>query len=201
MAKKASKTVVTKPLKKPVKAKAGKSTKSVGISSAAIKKSAVSKTAPAASSKGGGGTESKKTVSKPPKVSITEKKKAPNAKPLKEKKTVRGAKLAAPEISENNTQDKGAQVALPPEIESLGTKKGKKFEGSTEEETRWLELRDKHKNIKARPYRLSEVYEEKTPLEHKILGWGFILSVINDRLEVLFRSGIKHLISNYKTNS
>lgn len=83
--------------------------------------------------------------------------------------------------------------------ESLPTKKAKKYEGVSEEESKWLELRDKYRHIKPQVYKLSESFQEKTPLEHKVLGWGFILSVVNDRLEVLFRSGIKHLISNYKT--
>ena len=90
------------------------------------------------------------------------------------------------------------------ETESLSevpSKKAKKYEGATEEESKWLELRDKHKNIKPQLYKLSEEFVEKTPLEHKVLGWGFILSVVNDRLEVLFSSGIKHLISNYKKNN
>jgi hypothetical protein len=84
--------------------------------------------------------------------------------------------------------------------ESMPSKKAKKYEGATEEESKWLELRDKHKNIKPQPYKMTEVFLEKTPIEHKTMGWGFVLSVVNDRLEVLFRSGIKHLISNYKTN-
>lgn len=84
---------------------------------------------------------------------------------------------------------------------SVPSKKAKKYEASTEEETRWLELRDKYKSTKALPYKMSEVYAEKTPIDHKVLGWGFILSVLNDRLEVLFQSGIKQLISNYKSNN
>ena len=33
----------------------------------------------------------------------------------------------------------------------------------------------------------------------KVLGWGFILKNDNDRLEVLFETGIRMLISNYKS--
>jgi hypothetical protein len=33
---------------------------------------------------------------------------------------------------------------------------------------------------------------------HKVLGWGFIISNINDRLDILFETGVKTLISNYK---
>jgi hypothetical protein len=45
---------------------------------------------------------------------------------------------------------------------------------------------------------MSEQFEPGTPLSHPRLGWGFILSKLNDRLEVIFESGIKILISNYK---
>lgn len=92
-----------------------------------------------------------------------------------------------------------AIVAEPVPFESMPSKRAKKYEGATEEESKWLELRDKHRNIKPNIYRISDVFQERTPIEHKTLGWGFILSVVNDRLEVLFRSGIKQLISNYKT--
>jgi len=84
---------------------------------------------------------------------------------------------------------------------TTSSKKSKKYEAATEEESRWLELRDKYKSTKAAPYKMSEAYAEKTPIDHKVLGWGFILSVMNDRLEVLFQSGIKQLISNYKSNN
>jgi len=84
---------------------------------------------------------------------------------------------------------------------SSSSKKSKKYEAATEEEARWLELKDKYKSTKAAPYKMSEAYAEKTPIDHKVLGWGFILSVMNDRLEVLFQSGIKQLISNYKSNN
>jgi hypothetical protein len=41
-------------------------------------------------------------------------------------------------------------------------------------------------------------FEERTAIVHKVLGWGYILANRNDRLEVLFKDGIKYLISNYK---
>lgn len=63
---------------------------------------------------------------------------------------------------------------------------------------KWLSLHEKHKAKKASLYNMKEVFEAKTPLLHKILGWGFIISVVNDRLEVLFKDGVRVLISNYK---
>lgn len=63
---------------------------------------------------------------------------------------------------------------------------------------KWKQLHDKHKAKKAVPYKLTEAYEAKTPLVHKTMGWGYIINIVNDRLEVLFEEGVKHLISNYK---
>jgi hypothetical protein len=63
----------------------------------------------------------------------------------------------------------------------------------------WQKFFDTHKSEKAKPYSMRETFEAKSALQHVKLGWGFILSNINDRLEVLFKEGIKVLISNYKS--
>lgn len=65
-------------------------------------------------------------------------------------------------------------------------------------EAQWQTLKDKNKAIKPLAYKMSESFEARTPILHKVLGWGFIISNQNDRLEVLFQQGIKFLISNYK---
>lgn len=67
-----------------------------------------------------------------------------------------------------------------------------------DENKKWADLKDKHASEKAAPYSMSSVYESNKPLQHKVLGWGYIVSVQNDRLEVLFETGTKLLISNYK---
>ncbi len=63
---------------------------------------------------------------------------------------------------------------------------------------KWLSLFKKADQIETKPYNMKSVFAEKTAVQHKILGWGYILTNRNDRLEVLFKDGIKHLISNYK---
>jgi len=63
---------------------------------------------------------------------------------------------------------------------------------------KWATLYKKAEQIDAKPYNMKGVFEEKTAITHKVLGWGYILANRNDRLEVLFKDGIKHLISNYK---
>ncbi len=63
---------------------------------------------------------------------------------------------------------------------------------------KWTTLFKKAEQIDAKPYNMKAVFEEKTAITHKVLGWGYILANRNDRLEVLFKDGIKYLISNYK---
>lgn len=64
--------------------------------------------------------------------------------------------------------------------------------------SKWSTLYKKAEQIEAKPYNMKAVFEEKTAILHKVLGWGYILANRNDRLEVLFKDGIKYLISNYK---
>ena len=68
----------------------------------------------------------------------------------------------------------------------------------SEDLKRWSDYRDKFGSERTVPYSMSGVFEAKQSISHKVLGWGYILSVQNDRLEVLFESGTKMLISNYK---
>jgi hypothetical protein len=63
---------------------------------------------------------------------------------------------------------------------------------------KWAVLYKKADQIEAKPYNMRNVFEEKTAIVHKLLGWGYILANRNDRLEVLFKDGIKYLISNYQ---
>ena len=69
----------------------------------------------------------------------------------------------------------------------------------TDEKAKWAELFKKYGKDKAVAYKMSDKFTTMLPLQHKILGWGFILTNENDRLEVLFETGIRMLISNYKT--
>lgn len=70
----------------------------------------------------------------------------------------------------------------------------------TDEKAKWQELNKRYGKEKAVAYKMSESYESLKPIQHKVLGWGFILTNDNNRLEVLFENGIKMLISNYKAN-
>lgn len=63
---------------------------------------------------------------------------------------------------------------------------------------KWEALYAKASDLEAQPYKMSGTYEPRTAIMHKVLGWGYVLSAQNDRLEVLFKDGVKMLISNYK---
>ncbi len=67
-----------------------------------------------------------------------------------------------------------------------------------DEKSKWQELFKRHGKEKVAVYKMTDVYESLKPIQHKVLGWGFILTNENHRLEVLFENGIKMLISNYK---
>lgn len=68
---------------------------------------------------------------------------------------------------------------------------------ATPTQQKWAQLFNKSKKLAPVDYKMSQKYEAETPILHKLLGWGFILSNQNDRLEVLFQDGVKVLISNY----
>jgi hypothetical protein len=62
---------------------------------------------------------------------------------------------------------------------------------------KWLELKEKFSSEKAVKYSMEKRFETNKPIEHPVLGWGFVMNIINDRLEVLFKDGVRVLISNY----
>lgn len=68
----------------------------------------------------------------------------------------------------------------------------------TQERQKWFDLNEKHAGTKAPVYSMSGEFTSNSPLQHKVLGWGYVLTNNNDRLEVLFETGTKILISNYK---
>ncbi len=63
---------------------------------------------------------------------------------------------------------------------------------------KWRQLFEKSQEQEPHPYKMSGHYEAKTPIKHKVLGWGYVLSSNNSRIEVLFQDGIKTLITDLK---
>ena len=50
--------------------------------------------------------------------------------------------------------------------------------------------------MKALNFSIFEKYSAKTPIKHKIFGWGWITSSKNDRLDVMFQDKVRKLLSN-----
>jgi hypothetical protein len=96
----------------------------------------------------------------------------------------------------------GSEVAGVEAPEEKSEKKKKKddfkIDRSGNLETQWKLIFDKSKALKPVPYKMSDNYEARTAIMHKVLGWGYVLTSQNNRLEVLFKDGIKFLIANYK---
>ena len=63
---------------------------------------------------------------------------------------------------------------------------------------KWSELNSLSEGQPAKKYKLSEDFEPNMAIDHPKMGWGYVLSSQNNRIEVLFEEGIKVLISNYK---
>ncbi|MGZ3691491.1 MAG: hypothetical protein ACXVAX_08305 [Pseudobdellovibrio sp.] len=93
------------------------------------------------------------------------------------------------------------EAAEPAKAEKLSKVKPVKVDRGNvaDEKAKWAELFKKYGKDKAITYKMTETYPSLIPLQHKVLGWGFVLTNENDRLEVLFENGIRMLISNYKS--
>ena len=62
----------------------------------------------------------------------------------------------------------------------------------------WNAMQEQLKNVKPVVYTLQGNYDAKTPIQHKVLGWGYVLKNKGNRIEVLFEEGVKTLVTNYK---
>lgn len=119
----------------------------------------------------------------------------------------RPPKSDAEEADEETDGEAGGEPESGPRAEPAGAEKAEKKAKKRDElkidrtgnlEAQWKTLFEKTKGVKAAAYKMSESYEAKTPIIHKVLGWGYVLTSQNNRLEVLFKDGIKMLIANYK---
>lgn len=132
----------------------------------------------------------KKVAAKPAPPAKVEKPAKAAVKPVKE---VKVAKEVEP-------VKKSSHLSLVTEEAAPKKEKKVKFDrtGMTEDQIKWHEMHEKYKGVKAPNYSISGQFEAKSPIQHKIFGWGFILSNEYDRLEVIFEDGKRMLISNRK---
>ena len=63
---------------------------------------------------------------------------------------------------------------------------------------KWLKLHKQLSVEKALEYRMTEDFEIKAPLSHKVHGWGVVMQKRDNYIDVLFEAGLKTLIVNYK---
>jgi hypothetical protein len=140
--------------------------------------------------------KAKPAVGKPAVAKPALKAPAAAAKPAKPEKRIEEAKAA---LKKENVQ---AQAPAKPAGAKTRSRKisvdANPGEAASALAAKWSTLYKKAEQIEAKPYNMKAVFEEKTAITHKVLGWGYILANRNDRLEVLFKDGIKYLISNYK---
>lgn len=144
-------------------------------------------------------------------------KRVPSASPKKRgggssKKTSR-SDIVGSELGEQKLKGRASSLSEKREKAPQAVKLGKKSKSSATRSgsgqvvameklgrlaQKWMTLYRRSKNMKAIPYNMRGEYEAKTAIEHKVLGWGYILANKNDRLEVLFKDGVRYLISNYR---
>ncbi len=125
-----------------------------------------------------------------------------SAKPVKEVKVEKTSKVTPPPAEKKAASVKAEKASAAEATPSAApVKKEKKVKidktGLSDDQVKWAEYHEKYKGT-APTYSISGQFEAKTPLQHKIFGWGFILSNEYDRLEVLFEDGKRMLISNRK---
>lgn len=159
----------------------------VGQKSKSAQKSASqARVAPAKSARPVAPTATKKAV--PPKKAAPpgplQKAKAALKKVTPEPLAAVPEKIPAPKVSKAKSRKISVEVSAGEAASALAQK--------------WVSLNKKADQFEAQPYNMKQTFEEKTAIVHKVLGWGYILANRNDRLEVLFKDGIKYLISNYK---
>jgi len=63
---------------------------------------------------------------------------------------------------------------------------------------KWLKLHKQLSVEKPTEYRMTEDFELKAPISHKVHGWGVVMQKRDNYIDVLFEVGLKTLIVNYK---
>lgn len=198
MAKKtATKKILGKAKAKPSKVKTAKpvkSTKPVKLAKSATKivKAIAKAFKPAAIKPQKTKPEKVEKAAKP--ALMTKKGKAAKNLEDTEKPEVKKTQTIVSMMESEPLSDEAAKVEKVSKVKPVKVDRG----NLNDEKAKWAELNKKYGKEKALTYKMTETYPSMAPLNHKVLGWGFILTNENDRLEVLFENGIRMLISNYK---
>ena len=150
------------------------------VAKAPVAKSAVAKTKPVA--------KKPAVKAKATPVPVVAEQQIAKAKAALKKENAVSGKQAATAVKADAPKARGRKISV-----EIGPN-----EAASALSQKWSSLYKKSEQIEAKPYNMKNAFEEKTAIVHKVLGWGYILANRNDRLEVLFKDGIKYLISNYK---
>lgn len=126
---------------------------------------------------------------------MTKKGKSSSVEEVEEQKVVAKNQTVVSMLEADQSDDEPAKAEKVSKIKPVKIERG----NASDEKAKWLELNKKYGKEKAVTYKMSEKFANMIPMQHKVLGWGFILTNENDRLEVLFETGIRMLISNYKS--
>lgn len=159
--------------------KAVKKTTAKAATKAAPKAKASKKTAEKAADK----AQKPQTLSKAPAAKATKKKVVRGR--VKSVATLKRAGLLRGKQTNKKARNSAPEKLVEAQLEKLALK--------------WEALHAKADAIPSETYNMRKTYQPHTGLKHKTLGWGFIIDNKNDRLEVLFKDGIRYLISNYNS--
>ena len=195
-----------KPAAKPVKAKASpkvdtkasKATAKAKAPAVAPKKAKVAK--PAVPEKSLASKVVGKVAQKVSSLvqSVTASKAEPAAKVVKPEKSKKEISTAEPKsILKSQPAEAPAKKATKTEKKAAAAEPAVNL-SKDEVNPQWYDFYRKNSHVKAAPYDMRAQFEANQPLMHKVLGWGWVVSNENDRLEVIFKDGKRMLISNYK---
>ena len=164
--------------------------------------SAVKKVSKVVNASKGKASKPAKPVATKPAASLkvlkqSEKVKTPAVKPalMTKKGKAEPVVEAIDEVAASEAEASPAKAEKVSKVKPIRIEKG----NLDDEKAKWNELFKKYGKDKAIPYKMSDTFPSLSPVQHKVLGWGFILKNDNDRMEVLFETGIRMLISNYKS--
>ena len=145
-------------------------------------------------------------VEKPLKAAKAPKAAAPAAEPVVEAPKAKKAKAVAapvaapvPETPKAEPKVLGKKEKKPKPEKIDAPKSGKPLDEEGEKLLKqWHQMQEQLKSVKPPLYTLQGNFDAKTPIQHKVLGWGYVLKNKGNRIEVLFQDGVKTLVTNYK---
>jgi hypothetical protein len=130
-------------------------------------------------------------------------------KPVAKKEAVAEKQQPAPKVKAAPKAKKAAKVkpepkpahtAANPATNAPISKDDFKSMSSDDQEhyKKWLKLHKQLSVEKALEYKMTEDFELKAALSHKVHGWGVVMQKRDNYIDVLFEAGLKTLIVNYK---